>query len=138
MKDNFNDDIALLDRFQSFSAEVLRLSLLSIAALGFLLDKSPDIVALNRPWTKRAFIAGLVCLGVAIFFALIHRYVSTDSMAWHVEHSRGLAQGEYLFKSKDARNRLLKASTWSILIAPLFLALGAAAVALGFVVALAK
>ena len=134
---HFNDDIALLDRFQSFSGAVLRLSLLSIAAVGFLLDKTPEIVALDKPWTKRAFIAGLLCLGVSIFCALIHRYVSTDSMAWHLEHTRGLSQGEYLFKSKKARNRLLRASTWSILIAPLFLALGAASVALGFVVALA-
>jgi len=138
-------DFELLDRYQAFSAEILRLALLGITGLGFLFTavtvKDSTITGLKpllaAGFTNVALTAALVLLGLAAAAALGHRYWSADSMACHIHLLRLRAagkgrDGEALLERK-ARDRDLRLSSISILCASALLALGAAALAAAFV-----
>jgi hypothetical protein len=80
-------DIEVLDRYQAFSSELLRISLLAIPSLGFLLTHfflyHDDRIFLNAFKDGRVgFWAcfALFSFGVSAAFALLHRYISSDSM----------------------------------------------------------
>ena len=135
---SFSDDVQLLDRFQSFSAEVLRLASLSIAAIGYMLNSASaaTILAPGRPIVRIAFIVGLVALGLSICASLVHRYASTDSMAWHLDLERKKKNKTDVTSYEERRDLLFAISTWSIFAAPTFLIIGAVAVATGFVAGL--
>jgi hypothetical protein len=92
----FEHDVAIGDRFQNFSIELLRLSLAGIGAVGFLVvntvlaEKTGGRVELLL--TKTVFGAGifvsLLFFGFAAAFALAHRYIGTESQSVHLEHLR--------------------------------------------------
>jgi|GEM_PF-3044721 len=80
-------DFQLMDKFQGFSAELVRVPLLGIAVFGFLL-KDVFLVKDSSP-------AVVITSGLAVIFfalsgaaALYHRYLSTDSMACHIRYLR--------------------------------------------------
>lgn len=90
----FEHDMAVLGKFQDFSAELLRISLIGISAIGFVASKKlfPDEkgpAAINLPAETKFFLTlSLVLLGVAVASSLLHRYSSTDSMSWHLQAMR--------------------------------------------------
>jgi hypothetical protein len=99
-KDEFEADLEVLDRFQAFSAELLRISLLGIAGIGFFVS---NILLRDRNQTngQAAFsdapslyrvrfylLASLICLGISAGCALLHRYFSSDSIAIHLQSLR--------------------------------------------------
>ncbi len=95
-EDRFKVDFAVLDRYQAFTTEVLRLSLLGLAGYGFLIS---NVVFRTLPNNDQRFLkafndnqllwaAGIVALGIAAASALAHRYYSTDCMTHFVRRIR--------------------------------------------------
>lgn len=93
---DFDDQLAVLDRYQAYSAEQLRLALLGVAAIGFLItsavgttDPSGErVVSLATGDVKFLLCLALAALGVSAAASLLHRYFSTDSMAYHLAYER--------------------------------------------------
>lgn len=143
---SFEHDLSISDRYQSFSAEILRLSLLGIAGIGFLLANL-FVKDSNNP-SYKAFVssidikwylsASLICLGGAVGFALLHRYFSTDSIACHLRYIRfeknGLRDHELAVKEEKSRNWGFSLSYWFLWCAALFLGAGAIFLAVAFII----
>lgn len=88
-------DFALLDRYQGFSKELLRIALLGVAVFGFLLEQFG--LAWISPSGRVLATGSLVLLTLSAGFALAHRYLSSDGMFHHLRLLR-LAQRT---KTKD-------------------------------------
>ena len=97
--EQIKSDFEVLDRYQNFSSEMLRLSLLGIGALAFLLKEvfatsKPDEVnryinlILTTPNIKSLVSISIVLFAIAAACALCHRYYSSDSMAYHIRYLR--------------------------------------------------
>ncbi len=88
VEDSYKVDFQILDRYQRYSAELLRLSLLGIAGYGFLVK---DLVFVNQQNINRfqygliesrwLLIIGTIMLGLSAACALGHRGMSTDATA---------------------------------------------------------
>jgi hypothetical protein len=139
-----DQDFKLLEHYIAFSAEVLRVSLLAIGAIGALYTiKIADSPAeLGATTVKCSFGLSLTAFGIAIACSLAHRYWATDFMACQVALDRlrssppsykTTQQIEEEIKCNTAARRT--ASRWSkctIWTGPLFLAAGAASLAFAF------
>ena len=127
-------DLTLLERFQEFSAELLRVALIGISAIGFVVgrivfpEKGSELIPL--PWApKWLLIASLISLAVSAAVALAHRYFAADSMSWHLQAMRRYerdsgSDSEKADSEFQARHTRFKISTWSIACSAI--ALGAA------------
>lgn len=152
----YKADLEVTDRYQNFSAELLRAALLGIGVFGFLLKEvilnekgqanylHPFISA--RSW----FVGGLAGLAFSAAFALAHRYVSSDCIAYQIRYLRlksardealknGAAgrdtaskRNEEMQIEKDRLAVRLKRGGHTLLIAAVTLALGVALIAIGF------
>jgi hypothetical protein len=139
-------DWELLDRYQAFSAELLRMSLAGIAAVGFLVTALAGKGSLQNisgvPLTSRlAMGVGLLALGLSAGAALAHRFVSSDSMAYHVSVLRMQLRGRAdtdIASEKAARNKRFKLSSALLSAAASFLSIGALALAVSFIALLKK
>ena len=144
-EDEYKVDLELLDRYQAYSAELLRLSLLGIAGYGFLIkevlltDKAGKL-----PFQARLIesgwllIIGVVMLGASAATALAHRNLSTDACACiiaflRMTNSKRPASPVLINRERKTihselkwSGRFLEASAW-------FLALGALCVVATFV-----
>ena len=95
-ENSFSNDLQISDRYQTFSAEMLRLALLGIAAIGFIVvnillkdsARSRELIVGDNRSFMWFMSASLVCLGVSAAFSLAHRYLSTDSLACHLRSLR--------------------------------------------------
>jgi hypothetical protein len=143
-------DLALLDKYQEYSAELLRLALALLVAYGFLLKeivipsgaKSAFFVCLraNHWW----LIIGLSGIGVCAVTALAHRYLSSDGFGNEISYHRrirraaeenGNAATEQAAKAGAdyaAMLRLYQASTWALRISAFALGTATMATALAF------
>lgn len=83
-------DFELLDRYQSFSSEILRLSLIGIGVYAFLLKEANGIFrSIADQSSVRYFsVASIVSFTIAVAFTLVHRYYSSDCMAYHLRYLR--------------------------------------------------
>lgn len=81
-EDLYKADLALLDRYQGFSTEVLRLSLAGVAVFGFLLERF-DARALGAGPRVAASVS-IVALVLAAAGSLGHRYYLSDGMFHHL------------------------------------------------------
>ena len=138
----YPNDVIISDRYQKFSAELLRLSLLGIAGIGFLVvnillkDESGQIVKDN---SFMGFLsASLVFLGLSAASALLHRWLSTDSLAEHLmlirlEKRKAEGDVERINKARAKRKRQFKLSGLTLLFSSLFLWLGAVCLSLSFI-----
>jgi hypothetical protein len=142
---NLSDDFELLDRYQSFSAEVLRLAVLGIGAIGFLIATAKDGGSLLDPaaineGTKTGILLALGAFALSCALALGHRYFSTDSMAC-LKKLEGLREEavpdqERITSEKAALRRAFRHSTRLIALCVLALGVGSMALALAFATAL--
>ena len=132
----FKNDLDMLDRYQAFSAELLRISLLALSGLGALIvARYPNILDLRElaPGSRRAILFAALLFGVAAAAALLHRYFSADSMATQLVILRRQSKGEdtsseektALCKDLKHRKCMLDLSKCSILVGTISLALGA-------------
>src|SRR5262245_43329871 len=158
-EDIYKVDLAVLDRYQLFSSELLRLSLLGIAGYGFLIanivlkvtagaGQFPLFAAFLH--AKFPLILGVAALGFSVGAALGHRYFSTDcithyvrrlrlvkrcgdlhdgSLEWH--KNAGIIEHEETSLDKD-----LKKCTRLLIVSSVCLGLGAACIAWAFAVTL--
>ena len=97
-KHDFKPDFDLLDRYISYSSELLRISLLGIGAYGSL-----AIYAVENPGSSTHIIPVLkspssvlavVLLLLTSALCLLHRYVATNSMTNLVKKIRGRESGK--------------------------------------------
>jgi hypothetical protein len=90
---NYKSELEIFDRWQSFSVELLRLSLLGIAIFGFLYQQVfANFDSHKNPNVPIALIKFLSQVSVALFAAstvcaLLYRYGSTEAM---LHYLRGL------------------------------------------------
>ncbi len=158
-ENHYKVDFNILDKYQSFSSEILRLALLGLAVYGFLItDVIFKISKGDKLMFLQAFIqhknllfsGALILLGAALA-ALLHRYYSTDCMTHFVRRFRLrkklAALGPQESMSDEEKEELmnleekiatedssfesdLKLCKWLLIFASLFLILG-----IGFVIA---
>ena len=95
---DYKGDLDLLDRYVGFSSELVRISLLGLAAIGFYLKefvapgKGPEVIP-GQPMIAAAWFnlllgfAGFL-LAVAVACGLLHRYYATDGLASHLRALR--------------------------------------------------
>jgi len=78
----------ILNKYQGFSAELVRLSLAGIAGVGFLVTAiGVEIKVWPLPLSVIQPISwALVLFGISTGFGLLHRFISTDSLACHVSY----------------------------------------------------
>lgn len=135
----FEHDLALLGKFQEFSAELLRVALIGISAIGFVVSriifpeksapaKDAAALAFAAP-QKWLFILALFALTVSAGAALAHRFYSADSASWHLQAMRRYARnmGEDSMKADSecqARYKKYKASRWAVACSAIALGVG--------------
>lgn len=93
---NYRVDFNILEKYQDFSSEILRLSLLGLAIYGFLITEiifkiiSKDTYVFLKPFldNKNLFVSGAIALLLASLSALAHRYFSTDCLTHFVRRFR--------------------------------------------------
>jgi hypothetical protein len=90
-EESYKPDFDLLDRYQQFSAELLRIALLGIALLGFFIEKvgSAKYFSASSRYILLILTAltSISCLASAAG-ALAHRYFSTDGVFYHLRSLR--------------------------------------------------
>jgi hypothetical protein len=144
----FEHDLAVSERYQSFSTELLRLSLLGIAAIGFLianilLKGAPQSGAQanipGNPFSSpfKYLVSGsLICFGLSAGCALLHGYVSAATVARHLrairlELRRAKDEAE---EEKEKRASRLRLEIRLNFASGVFLWLGAVLLAASFIV----
>jgi len=144
-------DFELTKLYQSYSSELLRLSLAGIGVVGFLISN----LELMRSKNGEKFLVGVGVIGLVTSAgsALLHRYLSSDSMAYFVAHLRveerlkrkaDLAESEVELlngRSKielDEFKRLIGFCDTALKASAISLAVGVAMVALGVLVKMAN
>jgi hypothetical protein len=158
-KDAYEIDLAVLDRYQSFSAELLRLALLGQAGCGFLIanvvfkaaDSSGSLLFFGAFSSARYLLAaGSLSLVVSTACALGHRYFSTDSITHLVRRLRLRKRLTELLESDPERANLemivlqeskslrkdLNRCRWLLLWSSVLLLIGLIGVACSFAVTL--
>jgi hypothetical protein len=134
-------DWAMLDRYQAFSTELLRVSLTGIGAVGFLVTALAGKDSLLKisgvpPASRWGMGITLFALGLSAASALGHRYVSSDSMACHISLLRMEMRHrskEEIEIEKESRNRRFKQSGALLFLSSCLLGLGAVALTLSFI-----
>jgi hypothetical protein len=91
-KDTYEIDLAVLDRYQAFSAEVLRMALLGLAGYGFLIAnvllRAPERLTSGLSSPRYALMIGALSLALCAMCALGHRFYSTDALTHYVRRLR--------------------------------------------------
>ena len=93
---NYKADFIILEKYQAFSSEILRLSLLGLAIYGFFIADVILKITNNNTYiflkpflnNKVLFIIGAIALLITALCALGHRYFSTDCMTHFVRRFR--------------------------------------------------
>ena len=140
----FEHDLAVSNKYQSFSTELLRLSLLGIAAIGFLVA---NILAKDVPhsnsYLKYSLSISLACLGLSAGCALLHGYASADAIAYQLgalrREVRRSKDKDDVNRAKEEKKKMWKSFRREIgltIVSGIFLWLGAVALAISFIVML--
>lgn len=133
-------DFTMLDKFQGFSAELLRISLLGIGAIGLgaseiLFPSAPNDSYSLHFSVKLMLLISLISFCVSAASALLHRYTSADGMSWHIQAMRRYASNvpeeidkakkEALERHKQYKlsQRAIRTSSFSLLLGTIFLAI---------------
>ncbi len=89
-EDNYKADFDLANKYQGYSAELIRLSILGIAGYGFLVSAAKndilnEAVILTLKGYPSLIVIGIISLGLASGFGLAHRFYSSESVAYQIE-----------------------------------------------------
>jgi hypothetical protein len=119
-------DMALLEKYQGLTGELLRISLLAIAVLGFSFDKVASNLELSVS-SKHLILAILGIAAIVFAFAaaasLAHRYYSSEEMYYRLRLWRraqgspeplegGRTLDSTLVESRESRDQLRKFLVW--------------------------
>jgi hypothetical protein len=139
-EDEYRAELELVDRYQSFVAELLRLSLAGIAVFGFLYEY---LLESRPPMTTNVLAAfGVLMFGISAASALVFRFFATEGARFYIEALRfnganaGPAQKERARRSLDIRYDKVRICRPAKGIAAVSLALGGVLEALAFFVLL--
>jgi hypothetical protein len=133
--ESLEHDFRVCDAYVGFSAEIVRLALLTPTAMTSLVliaGKDSPAVTIHKllmtagPW----LISGLCILFVAVALGLIHRYAAADFMSTYIERLRG--RGDKGLKTR------LRLARRAIFWAPIALALGTLLLGVGICIAAAQ
>jgi hypothetical protein len=122
----FKADLELLDRYVGFSSEIVRISLLGLAAVGFYLkefvapSKEPTLKPGQMPieiaWFNLLLGSGALLFAIAVGWGLLHRFYATDGVASHIHALRlaeaGDPKAERRFRMVTRRYRI--AGSWLV------------------------
>lgn len=114
----YKGDLELLDRYVGFSAEIVRLSLLGLAAIGFYLKEfvaqkePPPGIEENWFFTLLGF-SGLL-LALAVGCGLLHRYYATDGLASHLKALRLSSDSDPEERAKAPAENSLRTSRYRL------------------------
>jgi hypothetical protein len=134
-------DWEMLDKYQAFSTELLRMSLAGIGAVGFLVTALAGKDSLLKitgipPASRWGMGLALLALGLSAATALGHRYVSSDSMACHISMLRRDLRGRPkvdIDSERKLRNRRFKQSGMLLLLSSCLLGVGGLSLAFSFI-----
>ena len=101
---DYKPDFEILDRYISFSSELLRISLLAIGGFGtiVLIKLKKENSGLQLGDLSLIFISICVftlCAGLSLF----HRFYASDSMSWHIARIRARGVND---KEKEEKQRI--------------------------------
>jgi hypothetical protein len=146
--EHYKVDLELLDRYQAFSSELLRLALAGIAGIGFLIssiigNKGIPTGGVALPLFKICAFASAMLLCLCAAASLCHRYFATDGVYYHVKAIRlrlfckqSLDTAGPAQKGVDdaVRNRkaIYRFSGWFLFAAAVLLWIGVALLAISF------
>jgi hypothetical protein len=142
VESNYKAELDLVDRYQSFTAELLRLSLLGIAVFGFLYEKiftgiDPQKLPQNLGVAKILAAAGVLMFAISAGGALLFRYCATEGARFYIEALRLNSRDPSLAKkSLKKRYQKILICRWSKGTAAAALGLGGLLVATAFCVVL--
>lgn len=145
----YEAELDLVDRYQSFVAELLRLSLAGIGVFGFLyrhIFSGLDANQLTAEVATKIYLAkwigaaGVLALGFCAAFALIFRFYATEGVRYYIEALRFVPDEKDLpsdqlvraTQSLDRRYRKILVCRWSKGLASIFLGLGSVLIAIAF------
>lgn len=91
---DYKPDFEILDRYLTFSSELLRISLLAIGGFGsIVLIKLKDEKD-HAPLHHFQFLFISICFfALCAALSLFHRFYASDSMSWYVSYLRAKASG---------------------------------------------
>ena len=139
----YKAELELVDRYQSFVAELLRLSLLGIAVFGFLytnIFSKPSVPASElHTYAKWLAATSVLMFGASAAFALVFRFFATEGVRFYIEALRFFPDNEdYAQKSLNKRYWKILICIWSKVLAAVFLGLGGVLAAIAFCLLLIK
>jgi hypothetical protein len=133
--DRLKPELVLVEKYQAFSAELLRLALLGIAVLGFTIEHANGLQGCQS--ALRCVLSSIVCFGVSSCAAIAHRYASSETLrlfVWGLRSFEGTEAGEAARVHLQTRGRWVVVCVWLKSVAAALLALGAALLCAGYVV----
>ena len=141
-------DFQILEKYQNFSSEILRLSLIGIGAYAVLFEwtfarKPEDTKALaqlfqSNPLNKYLVIASITFFAAAAASSLVHRYYSSDFMAYHIRFLRikkyleqNYEEQSFIVAAEEKQDRdvILQLCEFMIACSSIFLGLGVICIA---------
>jgi hypothetical protein len=143
-------DFVVLGKFQEYSAELLRLALIGVSAVGVVVSQTllgkkqeTEVALTTLSHVRWWLIVALALFCLSSFGALWHRFAASDSMAWHLEETRRAARADESDATEHnlarvMRRRRFRDSQWALKIAAVSLAGGAAALASALGIALSN
>lgn len=92
-ENSYKADFIILEKYQQYSSEILRIALLTLAIIGYLpklINDSKQCGLLQKSFqeSKSLFIITVVLLIVSVCSCLAHRYFSSDNMTHHIRKLR--------------------------------------------------
>jgi hypothetical protein len=130
-------ELELVDRYQTFVAELLRLSLLGIAVFGYLYKITFENNA-NIGTAKVPAALGVLMFGISALTALVFRFFATEGARFYIQALRYTppnadpAQKERAEESLEARHGKVVICRWSKAVAAIALGLGGVLEAIAF------
>ena len=131
----YRAELELVDRYQSFVAELLRLSLAGIAVFGFLYEY---LISSTNVLANVLAAFGVLMFGISAASALVFRFFASEGARFYIEALRftranaGHEQKERAKKSLDIRDEKVRICRTSKGIAAVTLALGGVLEAFAF------
>lgn len=134
-EDDYKVDLELLDRYQGFSTELLRIFLLGVSLLGFFFQHVASGSHFSPESKERILLllaAAATAFLVSSVFALGHRYFSTDGVFHHIRAARRRhSDAESAKVDELMRNRRYRSSTRYLAAAAVFCGLGTTVLTFG-------
>ena len=105
----------LADRYRSFVAEILRLSLGGVAVFSYIYKLGSDVPRTNYAARDILAIIGVALFSVSLLSALAFLYAASEGLRWYIAGLRALSsKGEDTPGKQDPDTYLAKRDTWIV------------------------